>query len=72
MVEVTTRDYYAAHGKQPRGTGSWAFCPASKYNLTNYLDFTWWFHGCPYATAKRQAQARAKAEGFAGVLVTCS
>jgi hypothetical protein len=39
-MEFTSRPFTASHGKEPRGRGSWAFCPAAKANSGNYLDFT--------------------------------
>lgn len=57
---VETRPYVTSHGREPRGYGSWAFCPASHYSRGDYLDFTRWFKGT-YGEAKKQAR-----ESFAG------
>lgn len=69
-VHFSTREYLSAHGKAPRGRGQWAFCPANRYDSSNYLDFVKWF-GSSYAEAKRDA---AKAFAAAGVMevVVCS
>jgi len=43
--------YEAAHGKKPRGTGNWAFCPNDTYAADNYLDHVVWASGT-YSEAK--------------------
>jgi len=77
--ELSTHEYEMAHGKLPRGRGSWAFCPLERYNDTNYLDHVMWFNGT-YAEAKKLARAyylttdagqRALA-GKSGTVVVCS
>ncbi len=61
--------YTRTHGKAPRGEGYWAFCPLSKYHLTNFIDFTLFFHG---TITEAKAQAREHFSGLANVLVICS
>lgn len=53
-VDFTTRPFECAHGKLPRGRGSWAFCPVQNAYSDNYLDFVFWFNG-RYTDAKRAA-----------------
>jgi hypothetical protein len=70
-VEFSTREYEMAHGKQPRGQGSWAFCPAQAYNLTNYLDHVKWFSGT-FAQARKQAKEHFGANPGTPRVVVCS
>lgn len=67
-MEFNTLAFEAAHGKLPRGTGHWAFCPAQHYRRDNYLEFTKFFPGT-YAEAKKAAKAAFKGEDE---LVVCS
>lgn len=72
QVDFSTREYVRAHGKEPRGRGQWAFCPAALYNRDNYLDYVMWSTaGTTYAAAKQQARAYFAAKGVSEVVV-CS
>ena len=70
-IDFSVTEYVQAHGKNPRGRGSWAFCPYQSYRATNYLDFTVWFRGT-YAEAKAQARAYFAANGDSTYIVVCS
>lgn len=71
-VDVSTRDYVLTHGKEPRGTGSWAFCPASKYQGNDYLDHTFWTPGrLTYAKARKLAREHFAALGI-NRIVACT
>ena len=37
-VEFTTSEFVKSHGKEPKGRGSWMFCPAQHWNSGDYLD----------------------------------
>lgn len=64
-VDVSTRDYRLTHGREPRGTGSWAFCPASKYNGNDYLAHTLWTPAhLTYAKARKLAREHFAALGI--------
>lgn len=61
-VVVDTTRYERAHGKKPRGMGSWAFCPRDKYDAGDYLKHTYWASAnMTYSAAKREAVAHFKA-----------
>jgi hypothetical protein len=68
-MEFTTRQYEAAHGRQPRGTGHWAFCPEGQYHRDDYLQFVFWAQGT-FTDAKRAARAHFK--GQHDIIVVCS
>lgn len=61
--------FLASHGKMPRGHGSWAFCPADKYNLPNYLDYVVWSHCKSFADASAEARASFTAQGVTEIVV---
>lgn len=69
-VNVDDTPYRTAHGKLPRGRGSWAFCPANKWQHADYLDHVIWVYG-HYAAAKRAAKEKAGSIGVRN-LVLCS
>jgi hypothetical protein len=69
-IEFDTSKFERAHGKAPRGTGSWAFCPAGLYDRANYLDHVFW-HSGSYGQAKRAAAAHFAARDVS-VVVVCS
>lgn len=54
-LRVETTSYEAAHGRKPRGTGSWGFDIAG--------TVFWAKPGQPYSQAKREAQAEAGRRG---------
>ncbi len=54
--EVRTTDYQFAHGKMPRGTGSWAFFMNCRYNMDKV-----WF--APMLTSFAEAKKLAIEEG---------
>lgn len=64
LPRVEDRPYRTSHLKSPRGTGSWAFCPETRYRDQDYLDATAFFTGT-YGEAKKQAR-----EHFAGAATT--
>lgn len=69
-VFFSTDAYVRNYGRGPRGRGSWAFCPMSKYRLSNYLDFVFWAPGLnTYAEAKKLAAAHFAAKGITNVTV---
>ena len=67
-VEFKTAPYLLAHGRHPRGQGSWAFCPTETYQGLDYLEHVRWYQGT-YAEAKRQAAADFAADGVFDVTV---
>lgn len=69
-VEFITRYFEMEHNRQPRGYGSWAFCPASKYNSSDYLKFVTWKSGM-YSAVKREAAEHFAFLGISEVVV-CS
>lgn len=72
QVSISTTAYVTAHGKAPRGRGSWAFCPADKWNRQDYLDHVEWINGSKtYAEAAQIARERFAEKGI-GSIVACS
>lgn len=61
-VVVSTSKYAFSHGKQPRGTGDWAF-------LFDGNQSPVWMLSLPYAEAKAAAVARAKQDGVTRIEV---
>lgn len=54
--EILDIAYVRAHGKAPRGRGSWGFCEEQHYRLDYYLDFVRWApSGSTFAEAKKWA-----------------
>ena len=70
-IDFETIEYERAHGKLPRGRGSWAFCPRQNYNAPNYLDHVMWFNGT-YTEAKKRARAYFATKPGNPVIVVCS
>lgn len=66
-VRVDTHGYQMAHGKAPRGTGSWAFGP-QRYTDVLSPDMLW-VHNASFAQAKAQAVAHFAARGVRAVHV---
>lgn len=60
--EVSTSQYEFAHGRQPRGTGTWAF-----FFDRNTQAF--WVPNASYSEARRQAVQAARAGGYSRVEV---
>ena len=59
-VLVNTSSYVRSHGKLPRGTGLWAFCPVGEeptYAPDDGKSNLYTVHGT-YSEAKKRAQAR--------------
>ena len=51
-----TLDYYKmVHGKNPRGMGSWAFCPDVLAERDNYLEWTQFSPYMDFQEAKKWA-----------------
>ena len=66
MFDVRTTDYLFAHGKQPKGKGTWAFFIGSR----NDMDKIWFSPlYTSYAAAKRMAIDEAKRQGAVYVTV---
>jgi hypothetical protein len=64
-TEFTTSAFVRSHGRQPRGTGTWAFQRATRHTafsseLVGEVEF---FHG-----TLTEAKAKAKAAGMAGLV----
>jgi hypothetical protein len=70
-VSISTEQYYFSTGKQPKGTGPWAFCPSEKFHSKNYLDFIIWTPSLTYSAAKKFALAEAKKRGITTSLQVC-
>lgn len=69
-VTVNVNRFVFAHGSQPRGNGNWAFCPASKYDGDDYLNFVRRFRGS-YSEARKAAIASFREAGIYSIVV-CS
>ena len=61
-TRIETNGYQFAHGKSPRGHGSWAFAP--RFNTDALSPDILWVHQSSYADAKRAAQAHFAAKGI--------
>lgn len=71
-VYVNVMPYINAHGRLPRGRGSWAFCPNDQHRLGNYLDYVWWApSGLLYTEAKKLAIKHFQAKNVTAIVV-CS
>lgn len=70
-VNFSTYSYRLAHGKEPRGRGSWGFCPTANYGDGDYLDHVVWSKPCSFAEAKKDAAALFRSKGISEVTV-CS
>jgi hypothetical protein len=63
-VEISTSAYQFAHGKEPRGRGSWAFF------FSNASEEPWWAPGSLlYSEACQKARAEAQRRGVTRVIV---
>ncbi len=51
-VELDVSKYKLSHGCAPRGRGLWAFCPASRYDESDYTDHCFFASGT-YSEAVR-------------------
>lgn len=71
-MTFSTSQFRAAHGKQPRGQGNWAFIDRQYADAENYLAFVFWYNGM-YRDAKKAAGKHfASVRGFSGTIVTLS
>jgi len=70
-VRFSTREYERSHGRRPAGRGSWAFCPADKWNADDYLDHCVWVNNVTLTEAKKVAREKFLAAGVTDVVV-CS
>lgn len=61
-VQFSTTQYVFAHGREPRGTGSWAFRPWGSRE-------PWTFFEGSYSEARRQATRWARERGVGRVEV---
>lgn len=61
-IEISTTDYQFSHGKEPRGTGQWAFIFDGNY------DEPYWAYGS-YTQASNDARKLAVAKGFTKIAV---
>ena len=69
-IEFETRYYFFAHGKEPRGRGTWAFEGAPNSGID---DVRLWAWDCTYSEAKKAVAAQIKADArFAGMYVRMS
>ncbi len=69
-MDILDSTYYREHGRKPRGRGSWAFCPWSKQNASDYLDHTVFSPGgMTFTEAKRWAKQHPVLSGFRTVAV---
>lgn len=67
-MEFDTSKFHMSHWKEPRGVGTWAFCPAAEWERDNYLDHVFSVRGI-YAQAKHEAARHFAAMGVARVVV---
>ena len=63
-VQVKTTQFQMAHGKMPRGSGSWAFWFGRNGRVdSSNMDAAHWYYG-RWSDAKRQAVQAARLNGF--------
>ena len=67
-MEINVNKYIASHGKQPRGYGQWAFCPAEHYNSDNYIEHTMFYTG-KYTETKKSATAYFRSHNVQVIIV---
>lgn len=67
-MEFSSRYYQLAHGKAPRGYGSWAFYFDASA-ATAPSDQAWWAPAGMFGEAKRAAVAEAKRRGASRIEV---
>jgi len=60
-METNTRQYEAAHGKLPKGTGMWALKLIGTDGNGSYTNVTYYIHG-KLNEAKKEAVSRMKSE----------
>jgi hypothetical protein len=65
MIDVSTSAYEFAHGKRPRGEGSWGFF----FDGNRDVSAAWWAPFGSYSQAKAAAVAEAKRRGAVRVEV---
>lgn len=65
---ASTSAFVASHRKQPRGFGFWMFCPADKWNATNYVDYCKSYSG-EYRDALQRAKRDFAAAGIRTIVV---
>ena len=61
-IQVSTTQYYFAHGKEPTGEGRWAFYFGSWRTAASAQNNARWYTGA-YSDCKRLATIDAAAEG---------
>ena len=64
-VDVSTCEFEFAHGRLPRGSGSWAFFPRGDHRMEACV----WINGLMYGEARRLAQQIAAARGIDAIEV---
>lgn len=62
MNDFSNRKYVAAHGKEPRGTGQWAF----GFGSHEYDRVIFWYGSL--TAAKRAVAKKAKEYGYSGTI----
>jgi len=65
-VRINTDHYVASHGKSPRGSGMWGFCPEEDFRKDSYIASVVWFTGT-YSNGVKSALAYFKT----GRIVVC-
>lgn len=56
-TEFATTDYEFAHGRSPKGRGSWAFSPVRNPDLASKTEVFWTPGSTTYAEARKLAKA---------------
>jgi hypothetical protein len=64
-IEISTQRFVAAHGKSPRGFGSWAFFPKGDERIEAAI----WCHAVNYTEARKRAQQQAAARGIVSLVL---
>ena len=63
-VQVSTRDYYFSHGKEPKGRGCWGFSIGERVKADYDVMKAWWSPcSCTYAEARKLAVEEARRRG---------
>jgi hypothetical protein len=69
QVEFSTFEFEFAHGRLPRGRGSWGFALDRDFSIEDVM----WVPGVlTYAEACREVRRVARMFGFSGTVVVCS
>lgn len=63
-IDIDTGDYWMAHGREPRGRGSWAFFTNRKMDVCDEANCFWTPGHTTFRDAKRLAKQWAAEKGM--------